>query len=216
MNLYKSNKKRGTFSYGGLLIGHKIHAILKSPGTATLTKKLVIEYGKKRRNITDFNYFLGHTQAPTSSQRTFSPATSHPFQFKDWVIAHNGVLTNHKELQQLIANKKSFNVVDSSIIAPLLDVHYKKHGDEILAIIKTLSLLNGTFALWMYNQKSGNVYIARCGSTLYADFLNNEFSSLPHPDDSYVKVEEGLLYLLTKEGITSVGKFTTNSPFFTP
>jgi glucosamine--fructose-6-phosphate aminotransferase (isomerizing) len=189
---------------------------LKSPGTATLTKKIVIEYGKKRRNITDFNYFLGHTQAPTSSQRAFSPTTSHPFQFKDWLIAHNGVLTNHKELKQLIANKKSYNVVDSSIIAPLLDMHLKKHGDEILSIIKTLSLLKGTFGLWIYNQKSGNIYIARSGSTLYADFLNNEFSSLPNPDNGFVEVEQGLLYLLTKEGITSVGKFATNSPFFNP
>jgi glucosamine 6-phosphate synthetase-like amidotransferase/phosphosugar isomerase protein len=107
-------------------------------------------------------------------------------------------------------------VVDSSIIAPLLDMHLKKHGDEILAIIKTLSLLKGTFGLWIYNQKSGHVYIARSGSTLYADFLNNEFSSLPNPDNEFVEVEEGLLYLLTKEGITSVGKFTTNSPFFNP
>jgi hypothetical protein len=66
----------------------------------------------------------------------------------------------------------------------------------------------------MYNQKSGNIYIARSGSTLYADFINNEFSSLPEPE--YVALEEGLVYLLTQEGITSVGKFTSNSPFFTP
>lgn len=196
------------------MIGKQLHAILKTPGTANLTKKLVIEYGKKRRNITNFDYFLGHTQAPTSAQRAFSPNTSHPFQLKEWLIAHNGVLTNHKELKQLIANKKSFNVVDSSVIPALLDMHFKKYNDEILAIIKTLSMLKGTFGLWIYNQKTANIYIARSGSTLYADFLNNEFSSLP--DNDFVTVEEGLLYLLTKEGITSVGKFHINSPFFSP
>jgi len=133
---------------------------------------------------------------------------------KEWLIAHNGVLTNHKELKQLIANKKSFNVVDSSVIPALLDMHFKKYNDEILAIIKTLSMLKGTFGLWIYNQKTANIYIARSGSTLYADFLNNEFSSLP--DNDFVTVEEGLLYLLTKEGITSVGGFHINSPFFSP
>jgi hypothetical protein len=48
---------------------------------------------------------------------------------------------------------------------------------------------------------------------LYCNFLNNEFSSVP--EDEFVALEEGLLYLLTKEGVTCVGKFTPNSPFFT-
>jgi len=48
---------------------------------------------------------------------------------------------------------------------------------------------------------------------LFCNFLNNEFSSLE--EDGFVPLEEGLLYLLTKEGVTCVGKFTPNSPFFT-
>jgi len=64
----------------------------------------------------------------------------------------------------------------------------------------------------MYNQKSSSTYLARSGSTVYADFLNNAFSSIKHED--YVALEEGLIYLLTTEGITSVGKFQTNSPFY--
>ena len=77
---------------------------------------------------------------------------------------------------------------------------------------KTLSLLEGTFGVWIYNQKNAHIYIARSGSTVYADFLNNEFSSLK--EQNFVPLEEGLLYFLTPEGITSVGKFKTNSPFF--
>jgi len=64
----------------------------------------------------------------------------------------------------------------------------------------------------MYNQQTANVYLARSGSTLYADFLNNEFSSLAQKE--FIALEEGLIYLLTPEGITSVGKFKSNSPFF--
>lgn len=195
------------------MIGSQIHAILKSPGIAQLSKKLVIEYGKKRKSITDFNYFLGHTQAPTSSKRSFSAATSHPFQYKNWIIAHNGVLTNDKQLKANIKDKKAFNVVDSSVIAPLIDVHFKTTGDEVTAICRTLSLLQGTFGVWIYNQKTANIYLARSGSTLFCNFLNNEFSSLE--EDGFVPLEEGLLYLLTKEGVTCVGKFTPNSPFFT-
>lgn len=195
------------------MINTKVHAILKTAGVTSLSNKLTIEYGKKKKSITDFNYFLGHTQAPTSAQRSYTPQTSHPFQYKDWIIAHNGVLTNDKGIKNKLPNKKSYNTVDSSVIAPLIEMNFLKYDDEITAIVKALSSLQGTFGVWIFNQKSGNIYIARSGSTLYADFLNNSFSSLPEKD--YVALEEGLLYLLTKEGITSVGKFTTNSPFFT-
>jgi hypothetical protein len=64
----------------------------------------------------------------------------------------------------------------------------------------------------MYNVKSNHIYLARCGSTLYADFLNNQFSSVK--ETGFVALEEGIVYLLTQEGITSVGKFNSNSPFF--
>jgi glucosamine 6-phosphate synthetase-like amidotransferase/phosphosugar isomerase protein len=194
------------------LIGNKIHATLKTPGVANLHKKLVIEYHKKRRNITDFDTFLGHTQAPTSSQRVFSPATSHPFQYKNWIIAHNGVLTNDRELKKLIKDKRAYNVVDSSVIAPLIDLKAKEMKDEVAGICRALSMLKGTFGLWIYDQSSSNIYLARSGSTVFANFITNDFSSLEEED--FVALEQGVLYLLTKEGLTSVGTFKTNSPFF--
>ena len=194
------------------MIGNKIHATLKTPGVANLHKKLVIEYHKKRRNITDFDTFLGHTQAPTSSQRVFSPATSHPFQYKNWIIAHNGVLTNDRELKKLIKDKRAYNVVDSSVIAPLIDLKAKEMKDEVAGICRALSMLKGTFGLWIYDQSSSNIYLARSGSTVFANFITNDFSSLEEED--FVALEQGVLYLLTKEGLTSVGTFKTNSPFF--
>jgi glucosamine 6-phosphate synthetase-like amidotransferase/phosphosugar isomerase protein len=212
VKLYKGNKERGTFSYGGLLVGSHVHAVLKSPGVVTLTNKLVIEYDKKKKSITDFNIFLGHTQAPTSLQRKFSPSTSHPFQYKNWIVAHNGVLTNDKELKKRL-DKRSYNVVDSSVIAPLINKCFKKTTDEVKAICEALSQLQGTFGLWIYNQESTNIYLARSGSTLYADFITNDFSSIKEKE--YISLEEGVLFLITKEGLTSVGQFKPNSPFFT-
>jgi len=194
------------------LIDQKIHAIIKSAGKVQLSKKLVIEYKKTRKNIDSFRFYLGHTQAPTSSERSFTPRTSHPFSFKDWHVAHNGVLTNYKQLCQLLP-KKSYNAVDTSVIPPLLDLSYKQTKDEILAIRDVLSTLQGTFGLWIYNHKTHNIYIARSGSTVYADFITNSFSSVKQ--ENFHELEEGLIYLITSEGITSVGKFIPNSPFFT-
>lgn len=194
------------------MVDNRLHAILKSEGIAPLSNSLVIEYEKKKKKIADFQYYLGHTQAPTSAQRAYNKDTTHPFQCRDWIIAHNGVLTNDKQLKKQL-DKKSYNIVDSSVIAPLVERYYDETEDEIEAIVKVLSLLQGTFGLWIFHQQTNNVYLARSGSTLYADFLNNSFSSLK--EDGYVALEEGLVYLLTKEGITSVGRFKKNSPFFT-
>ena len=160
----------------------------------------------------EFYYYLGHTQAPTSSVRKFSPATSHPFTCGTWVVAHNGVLTNDVRLKKTLKSGTPYSDVDSSVIPALFSQESDKNVSEVEAICKSLSRLEGTFGLWIYNKLSNNVYLARSGSTIYANFLTNTFSSLPIKD--FVPLEEGILYLMTNEGLTAVDKFDNNSPFF--
>jgi glucosamine 6-phosphate synthetase-like amidotransferase/phosphosugar isomerase protein len=160
----------------------------------------------------DFYCYLGHTQAPTSSVRDFQPETSHPFVCGTWVIAHNGVLTNDKALKKTLKKGIMYNEVDSSVIPALLSQETDTNQDEVSALCNVLSKLEGTFGLWIYNKLSNNVYLARSGSTIYADFLTNSFSSLPYK--KFKSLDEGVLYLMTKEGLTSVGGFQNNSPFF--
>jgi glucosamine 6-phosphate synthetase-like amidotransferase/phosphosugar isomerase protein len=102
--------------------------------------------------------------------------------------------------------------VDTSVIPPLVYIHIAKAKNEVKGICKALSLLQGTFGLWIYNDKSNNVYLARSGSTLYANYLTNDFSSIRAT--GFNPLEEGTLYLQTVEGLTAVGDFKTNSPFF--
>lgn len=158
------------------------------------------------------DFYLGHTQAPTSSERKYTPKTSHPFKCGDWFVAHNGVLTNFENLKQYIKSPKLYNNVDSSIIPALLDLYSGESDNEIAIISETLSMLKGTYGVWIYNIVSGNIYLGRCGSTLYCDFLSNNFSSLPIK--KYKELEEGIIYQITREGTTSVGGFSTDSPFF--
>ena len=66
----------------------------------------------------------------------------------------------------------------------------------------------------LHSGSTKNTYLARSGSTLYANIITNDFSSLPNKD--FEELKEGVLYLLTNEGITSVGEFKPNSPFFAP
>jgi glucosamine 6-phosphate synthetase-like amidotransferase/phosphosugar isomerase protein len=212
IKLYNKNKERGNFAYGALFLSHSYDAAMKVEGTVELTKNMIINNRDVQMKPSDFYYYMGHTQAPTSSKRIFDDTTSHPFSHGLWIVAHNGVLTNDVKLKSKIKNKTSFNEVDSSIIPALLEQYSEETTNEVNVICKVLSMLEGTFGLWIYNKETHNVYIARSGSTLYANVLENTISSLP--DDDLKLLEEGVLYLVTSEGITSVGGFTNNSPFF--
>ena len=212
IKLYNKNKERGTFAYGALFLSHSYDAAMKVEGTVELTKNMIVNNRDVQMKPSEFYYYMGHTQAPTSSKRIFDDTTSHPFNYGLWIVAHNGVLTNDTKLKSKIKNKDSFNEVDSSVIPALLDQYSEEITNEVDVICKVLSMLEGTFGLWIYNKETHNVYIARSGSTLYANVLENTVSSLP--DDDLKPLEEGVLYLVTTEGLTSVGGFTNNSPFF--
>lgn len=215
VKLYAKNKARGDFAYGSIMADSKIHATIKTPGAFKLTDKLFLKLkNNKKKNFNDFKNYLGHSQAPTSSARKYSHDTSHPFNYNNWYVAHNGVISNEKELRDLLKKYRTINEVDSSLIPPLIDFFLKKEKTEVNALCKALSLIKGNFGLWIFNSRKNNVYLARSGSTLFAEFLTNNFSSVKFAD--YKPLEEGTLYLQTVEGLTSVGNFKTNSPFFTP
>jgi glucosamine 6-phosphate synthetase-like amidotransferase/phosphosugar isomerase protein len=211
--LYDQGKERGNFAYGGLFLSHTYDACIKKEGVVELSKNMIVNNSDVQMKPSDFYFYLGHTQAPTSTKRTFDEETSHPFYCGEWVVAHNGVLTNDAKLKSLINNASKYNEVDSSVIPALIEKYIERTPEsEVEAICTALSKLEGTFGLWIYCKTSHNTYIARSGSTLYANLLTNDFSSLP--GNTLEPLEEGVLYLITPEGLTSVGGFIKNSPFF--
>ena len=212
IHLYNKNKERGSFAYGALFLSHSYDAEMKIDGIVELSKNMTINSRGINMKTSVFYYYMGHTQAPTSTKRTFDQDTSHPFTCGLWVVAHNGVLTNDKKLKAKVKNTNHYNEVDSSVIPALLNQYSDEIENEVGAICEVLSILVGTFGLWIYNKNSHNVYVARSGSTLYANMLDNTVSSIP--DEGLEELEEGVLYLVTPEGLTSVGGFTKNSPFF--
>jgi glucosamine 6-phosphate synthetase-like amidotransferase/phosphosugar isomerase protein len=155
---------------------------------------------------------LGHNQAPTSSQRVFNKNTCHPFKSGKWLVAHNGVLTNHDELLKKYKISNT-NPVDTSAIPLLLD-HFSNSNknSEISTIEKTLSLIEGTFAIWIINTDKHNVYLARQGSTLFCNPQTGSFCSIA--SKSWEELSEGIIYQVNNN-ITAVGKFKNSTPFLT-
>jgi len=206
--LGEANKERGNFSTGILFTNGKRHNILRIEGGANWNEtKLPVEKGW---------LYLGHNLAPTETGRKWFEKTSHPFEYGDWVVAHNGVLTNYHELKEKFLPKHDCGV-DSSVIPALLYENDSILGpskgeiDEISNIVQTLELLEGTFALWIMNSKTKNLYIARQGSTLF--YKGNNISSIK--GKGYRQVKEGVLYKLSHDGLIKKDEFKTQSPFLT-
>lgn len=197
-----ANKVRGNFASGILYCDNDTYDVQKMEGFFDWNKRILPE-----------GYiYLGHNQAPTSVERKWKEHNSHPFECKDWIVAHNGVLTNYKKLiKEYIPNHE--NLVDSSVIPALLD-HFKSifqegPNQELAIIQNVLGLLKGTFGLWVYNIESGNIYLARQGSTLFYD--HDSFSSVKGTD--YNEIKEGVVYSFGWSGVKEVGKFASQSPF---
>lgn len=225
--LYQHNKERGNFAYGSMYItehGHpglvKDTYIRKCEGTVDLTGHYAFQK--------EYTQFLGHTQAPTSSNRSFKPTTTHPFESVHYVVAHNGVLENHNRLgAEELPGWWRDDCVDSEVIPGLLSVNvefdediilsYEKEDgktEDVLTIEKTCNSLKGTFGCWIYSRLSGDTFIVRNGCTLFGNINTGDFSSIFVPGICEQELREGVVYCVTSEGLAECGEFNTSSPFF--
>lgn len=211
--LAKQNLERGSFAFSQVLFENKTNFLIEKeelnelqPTPRTLEKEDLYKGCK---------YILGHTQAPTSAARKWEWDTAHPFVWGEWMVAHNGVLTNYKQLNEKYTPWNE-NLVDSSVIPCMLHQHQQDSGeeyDELTTVSKVLSRLEGTAGLWIVNTYTNNKYLYRQGSTVYADKETSTFSSVKFRGDVEL-LEENTIFLITTEGITSVGSVGGKSPFF--
>lgn len=204
-SLYEINKQRGSFSFGLVGINHDNNTpyVVKRPGNINLDHL-------PSHVESSYDIYLGHTQAPTSSARAFNTSTTHPFEFGDWLIAHNGIINNYKKIIKKHEPDHK-NPVDSSIIPVLISKFTKQH-DILDSIIKTFNEINGLAAIWAYNTKTRKIYMCRMGSTLYYDG-ECTFSSLKLP--GMEELPDNRVYELTGTGnINEIGSIKSNSSFF--
>lgn len=210
--LMSANAHRGNFAYS-----HCIFNKSNTPFHISRFDKIINP--DEVKDLKNNFFYCGHYQAPTSSARKWNAATSHPFEYGDWIVAHNGVINNVSELQQKYAPSAKI-VVDSSII-PLLLTHYEKDASDAyipceLAVKHSLEHINGTYALWIINRRTKRCFVVRQGSTLFLNNKTGSFSSVECKSTSWMQAVEGYIYEidLKKQAITIASKIEmNNSPF---
>ena len=215
--LFEANNERGNFAYSHCFYNPKASVPFHIKKHNKIPKLDLVA------DAIGNNFYFGHFQAPTSSVRTWKEETSHPFEAGDWIVAHNGVLTNFVSLRDEYAPMLNAKV-DSSLIPIMLKSYTfefdnkDKEGNATMleeAVKKTLEKLKGTFALWIINRKHKRAFIARQGSTLFANTKTGSFSSVECKGDGWTEIPEGYIYeiIFKSKCIAPIGKFTTDSPF---
>ena len=190
-DLYEKNLKRGYFSSGFLSYDEKGNILIKKQKEKFNKEDLFkdITY-----NLIGPVQYLFHSRAPTNSKEPFSEATCHPFDFDNYYVSHNGIITNFKSFPE----HPEFTV-DSSIIPYHLT---KNNGD----IKKTFEAYEGLLTCWIYNHLDGTTRIVKAGSSLYMD--DDSFSSVPFKGAQFIE-EDGIVFWYYQDKIMQI----TNSTF---
>ncbi len=157
-------------------------------------------------------YGLGHTRWATHGRPTEENAHPHRDCTGEIVVVHNGIIENYLELkQQLIKEGHKFQTeTDTEIIAHLLE-KYSKNVPLERAVLKTVKLLRGAYALVAISTRDPNkIVAARLGPPVVIGLGQNEFfvaSDIPailsHTREAFF-MGDGEIAILTLKGVRVV------------
>jgi glucosamine--fructose-6-phosphate aminotransferase (isomerizing) len=157
-------------------------------------------------------YGLGHTRWATHGRPTEENAHPHRDCTGEIVVVHNGIIENYLELKhQLIEEGHKFQTeTDTEIIAHLIE-KYSKNVPLEEAVLKTVKLLSGAYALVAMSTRDPNkIVAARLGPPVVVGLGQNEFfvaSDIPailsHTREAFF-MGDGEVAILTLKGVRVV------------
>src|SRR5271156_3618301 len=154
-------------------------------------------------------YGIGHTRWATHGRPTEENAHPHRDCTGDIVVVHNGIIENYLELKhQLIEEGHKFQTeTDTEIIAHLIE-KYSKNVPLEDAVLKTVKLLTGAYALVAMSTRDPNkIVAARLGPPVVVGLGGNEFfvardipAILSHTRETFF-MGDGEIAILTLKGV---------------
>ena len=199
--LYQSNLDRGFYSSGSIVLDDAgMWACDKALGQFTEPSEPACIPAIHTEGV----YYLYHSRGPTTETKEFLRLNNHPFFFGEWIVAHNGIISNFVKLcEEHFPTLDYYDKTDSCVIPRVLN----------LFGLQGLSKLEGTVAIWAYNMRTKNTYVARNSCTLYANVETGDFCSTMF--ENSVMLDEGAIYkIVDNKRIVKETTFKTKSPYF--
>ncbi len=152
---------------------------------------------KISKNNFDGKIGIGHTRWATHGVP--STQNAHPHTTESVSIVHNGIIENFSQLKKKLISKgyKFSSETDSEVIVHLLSDELKKGCNPEIAVKKTLSLLEGAFAIAIIFKNFNLLVGSRRGSPLAvgidsnATFLGSDSVALAPFTQKICFLEEG-------------------------
>ena len=151
---------------------------------------------------------IGHTRWATHGEP--SDRNSHPHGTELLQLVHNGIIENYAEIKEELVNKGlTFkSETDTEVLAVLLSENYRELGDKTLAIRKTLSVVNGSYAIAVaFADDSEHLYCSRSGSPLIVgvgegeNYVASDITALLRHTRSYYQLGEGDYAIVSKDNV---------------
>jgi glucosamine--fructose-6-phosphate aminotransferase (isomerizing) len=174
--------------------------------------------------ITDFSYTthqgIGHTRWATHGKP--NQVNSHPHKSKNsrFYLVHNGVIDNYKELIASYLHDSAFDSdTDTEVIAHLIET-FSKELTVSEAIRKTMSLLEGSYALAIIDTEDSNrLYAAKNKSPLLIGkgpdgvYIGSDLMAFVGFADGYVTLDDKSFVEVVGEDITIYDIIGKEIPF---
>lgn len=152
---------------------------------------------------------IGHTRWATHGKP--NDVNAHPHSSEDGKLAliHNGIIENYQELKQgLLERGHTFlSETDSEVVVHLLEEHYRDN-DFVTAVRKTLSQLEGAYALVISHQDEDVIIAARNTSPLLIgvgegeNFLASDATALLEHTRKVIYLNDGDMAVLSSDAVS--------------
>lgn len=154
---------------------------------------------------------IGHTRWATHGVP--NDINAHPHMSMDgrFAVVHNGIIENYAEIrQELEEDGVTFlSETDTEVIVQLLDYYFD--GDIKTALIRTLSRLEGSYAIGVvYSQQPDTIYAAKSASPLIIglgsgeNFFASDITALIRHTKNVIDLEDGELAVITRNNVSVI------------
>ncbi|MBR6114016.1 MAG: glutamine--fructose-6-phosphate transaminase (isomerizing) [Oscillospiraceae bacterium] len=152
---------------------------------------------------------IGHTRWATHGAPTVTNAHPHLSDDGVFAVVHNGIIENYAELREELQGRGFVfhSETDTEVVVHLLDCYYK--GDLKAAVMKTVSRLNGSYALGVVcADHPGELIAVKSASPLILgvgvgeSFFASDVTALVGHTRNVIYLEDGEFASLTPDRIT--------------
>ncbi len=165
-------------------------------------------YRKEHVLLQKSNIGIAHTRWATHGKVTRD--NTHPFSSCDgkFAVVHNGIISNFRALRENLQKEghKFRSDTDTEVIPHLLEKFYRLGKNVEEALLKTISMLEGSFAIvFITTHERGQIYCAKMESPLMlgigdeTKFIGSDFNAFIDYTKNAVIIDDGEYAIISKD-----------------